>query len=203
MHVKVSTAIIIAVVCGVLGFGFGFWQQYDGRKSAEASLAETTRQVETLRGQLAKGTDRANMGDLLARFLVVKDSVEARNFRKAQELSTAWFDAVRTESQRTTSPDFKKALESALSLRDQATAALTKADVGALAQMTGVEDAIRSALGFPAVRIAPPSAPAAPAAVDPAPVAPPRTIQGVSRTQGATAFSTISTCVGAPRVSTA
>jgi hypothetical protein len=176
--VKVSTAIIVAVVGGVLGIGYGFWQQYHGRKSAEASLAEATRQVDTLRGQLAKGADRANMGDLLARFLVVKDSVEPRNFGKAQELSTAWFDAVRTESHRTTSPDFKRALESALSLRDQTTAALTKADVGALAQMTGVEDAIRSALGFLAVRIAPPGAPAAPAAVRPAPVVPPAPSKG-------------------------
>jgi len=161
---KISTATILAVVCGLVGFAIGYWNQLEGRKAAEAALAEATRQAETLRGQLAKGTDRANLGDLLARYLVVKDTVEASNYGRAQELSTAWFDAVRAESQRTSSAEFRKGLETALSFRDQATAALAKADAGALARLTGIEDAVRSALGYPAVRVAAPGAAASPAA---------------------------------------
>lgn len=167
---KGTTVAIVAVICALLGFALGFWPQYQQRKSTEALLAEMTQQAETLRGQLSQSTDRVKMGDILAQFLIMKDVVGAKNFGKAQELSTTWFDAVRAESQRTPNAEFKKALETALSYRDPVTVALTKADLGALGQMTGVEDAIRAALGFPAVRIAPENPPAAPMGVAPSPV---------------------------------
>lgn len=170
---KGTTIAIIAAICALLGFGLGFWPQYQQRKATEALLTDMTQQVETIRGQLSQSADRVKVGDLLAQFLVLKDVVGAKNFGKAQELSTTWFDAIRAESQRTPNADFKKALETALSFRDQVTVALTKGDLGALSQMNGIEDALRGALGFPAVRVAPESlqaAPAAPMGAVPSPV---------------------------------
>ncbi len=155
------------------GSGWASGRRYQQRKATEALLADVTQQVETIRGQLSQSADRVRVGDLLAQFLVLKDVVGAKNFGKAQELSTAWFDAIRAESQRTPNADFKKALETVLSFRDQVTVALTKGDLGALSQMNGIEDALRGALGFPAVRVAPESlqaVPAAPMGAAPSPV---------------------------------
>jgi hypothetical protein len=162
--VKGTTVAVIAAICAVLGFALGFWPQYQQRTATEALLADMTSQAETLRGQLSQSADRVRMSDLLAQYLVIKDVVTDKNFGRAQELSTAWFDAIRAESQRTPNAEFRQALDTVLSFRDPVTMALTRGDLGALGQMTGIEDALRAALGFPSVRIAPETLAAAPTA---------------------------------------
>lgn len=152
---KGSTVAIIAALCGMVGFALGFWPQFQQRQAANAQVAELTRQVETLQADLAQRTDRVQVSDLLARLLVLKDMTGVQNYGKAQELSSAWFDAIRAQSQATPNPEFRAALESSLSFRDALTVALTRGDAGAMAILSSVEEPIRAALGYPAARIPP------------------------------------------------
>jgi hypothetical protein len=118
-------------------------------------VVELTGQAETLQADLAQRTDRVQMSDLLARLLVLKDMAGVQNYGKAQELSTAWFDSIRAQSQATPNAEFRAALESSLSFRDALTVALTRGDPGAMAILSSVEEPIRAALGYPAARIPP------------------------------------------------
>jgi hypothetical protein len=160
---KTSTVAAIAVVCAVIGFGLGYWPQAQQRKAAVAEVAVMNGEVESLKADLAKSTARVQISDILAQLLVLKDVVGIQNYGKAQELSSAWFDAVRALGQTTPDPGFRQALEASLAFRDPLTIALTRGDPGAMGILSSIEEPIRAALGFPAARI-PPEVPAAPPA---------------------------------------
>jgi hypothetical protein len=88
-----------------------------------------------------------------------------QNYGQARELSSRFFDDARAEATRTPEPSFKRALESALELRDAATAALAKADPEAVDPLRRVEAQLERAMGhpWPAASPAEPPAPSPPA----------------------------------------
>ena len=74
------------------------------------------------------------------------DVVARQNYGQAVQASTAFFDEVRAESNRTEQAAFEEVLQSVLATRDSVTGALTKADPASLEELRRSADLLRSVL---------------------------------------------------------
>jgi hypothetical protein len=136
------TVAIIAVV--VLGAAFlaGYIPERQQRASAEM-------EVERLQDRLVIAEDRVRTGELLGRILMIGEVTARQDYGRAQELSSAFFDAVRAEVSQTHDAQLRDGLNAALARRDAVIAALAKADAGAMATLHSIELRLRQALGHP------------------------------------------------------
>ena len=137
---RIAAIAVIVLLAGA--FLAGYLPEHRLRIIAEQqSLA--------LREQLAAAEARVRMGQLLGRALALREVVNRQNYGQAQELSSAFFDSVRTEAAATPVDEFRSALDEVLSRRDALTAALTKADPATVDVLSTIETRVRRALGYP------------------------------------------------------
>lgn len=138
---KMYFAGLLLVLAG-LAYVVGYWPEHQRRQALEAQVAQ-------LQLELAEAQARVRLGALLGQLLAVEDATSAQDYGQAQTLSSAFFDAVRTEGTRTTDGSLKSALDKVARLRDPLTASLTRADPETLTLLRDAETLVRAALGFP------------------------------------------------------
>ena len=134
-------AVLVVLLAG-LAYLAGYWPEHQRRQALEG-------QVASLQVQLAEAQARVRLGGLLGQLLAAEDAVSAQNYGQAQELSSAFFDAVRAEMTRTAAGTFQDAFEKIAGMRDPVTASLTRGDPQALTLLRDAEALVRNALGFP------------------------------------------------------
>ena len=138
---KRMVALVAVVLLGA-AFLVGYVPERRQRSAAEAEL-------ERLRSRLAVDEDRGRTSELLGRVLLVREVTARQDYGHAQELSSAFFDAVRAEASTTQDAQLRGGLNEALARRDAVTAALAKADAGAVDMLHTIELRLRQALGYP------------------------------------------------------
>jgi hypothetical protein len=136
---------IVAVVVVVL-MGGAYLAGYlpEHRRRTEADT-----RGRTLEGRLAAAEARNRMGELLGEVLTVTEVATRQNYGQAQDLSSSFFDRLRSEAAVTPDSTFRDALHEILARRDSVTAALTKAEPGVTGTLHTVELRLRRALGYP------------------------------------------------------
>jgi hypothetical protein len=141
MSMKRVAAIVAIVLIGG-AYLAGYVPERRLRMAAERESA-------TLRDRVAAAEARVRMGQLLGQALAVREVVQRQNYGQAQELSSSFFDSVRTEAAATSVDEFRTVLNDVLSRRDAVTASLAKADPAILEILLMIEMRMRRALGYP------------------------------------------------------
>jgi hypothetical protein len=134
-------ALLTLVLIGAV-FIAGYWPEHRRRVAVEQELS-------TVRPQLNDSAARLRIADLLGQTLHLIEVVTALNYSEAQQLSTKFFDDVRTESGRTPHPDFKTTLEGILQNRDGVTSALARGDSTVADVLRKMQLQLRQMLGYP------------------------------------------------------
>lgn len=138
---KRSIVIAIAGVIVLIGLAYliGLLPQRQRRLESE-------REVASLQSRLADAEARGRVCGLYTRVQGLIDVVAQQNYGQAVQASTAFFDEVRTEADRTDQVAFREVLQSVLATRDSVTGALTKGDPASLKELRRSADLLRSAL---------------------------------------------------------
>jgi hypothetical protein len=134
--------VIVAVVLLVAAFLSGYIPEHRLRAKAEMDL-------EQLRSRILVAEDRVRTSELLGRLLMVKEVTARQDYGHAQQLSSAFFDAVRDETSVTRDAQLRAGLHEAQAKRDAVTAALAKGDAGAVGILHTIELRLRQGLGYP------------------------------------------------------
>ena len=132
---------VVAVVLAGAAFVVGYVPQQQRRASAEL-------EIESLRQRLVAAEDRVRTSELLGRLLTIQEVTARQDYGHAQELSSAFFDALRTEAAATHADQLRNGLNEGLAQRDAVTAALAKADARAIEILHAIELRLRQALGY-------------------------------------------------------
>jgi hypothetical protein len=140
MSTKRMVAIVAVVLIGA-AFLVGYLPERRQRAAAEAEL-------ERVRNNLLAAEDRVRISELLGRTLMVKEVTARQDYGHAQKLSSAFFDAVRAEASATHAAQLRSGLNQILAKRDTVTAALAKADAGAVDTLHTIEVQLRQVLGY-------------------------------------------------------
>ena len=140
MNRKWITAIAVVVLLGA-AFLAGYVPERQQRSTAEM-------EIERLRTRLVVAEDRVRTGELLGRILTIREVTVRQDYGEAQNLSSALFDAIRAEAATTHDAQLRDGLNEALARRDAVTAALAKADPGAVEILHTIELRLRQALGY-------------------------------------------------------
>jgi hypothetical protein len=106
-------------------------------------------QVGSLERRLGDAEARMRLCALYARVQGLVDLVALKNFGQAQQRSSSFFDDVRSESNRTPDPEFRKALLGVLEMRDTVTASLTKGDPATLDSLRRSAELLQAPLQSP------------------------------------------------------
>lgn len=138
------TRVIAVVAVVLLGAAFlvGYVPQQQRRARAEM-------EVEGLQNRLVAAEDRVRTSELLGRLLTIQEATARQDYGHAQDLSSAFFDAVRAEVSATHNAQLRDGLNEVLAKRDAVTAALAKADPTAIEVLHTIELRLRQALGYP------------------------------------------------------
>jgi hypothetical protein len=136
---KYLVVVVLVLVAGAWVAGFA--PEYSARHEAEAARDELLQQLDAAQA----GT---RVGDLLGQCLALEDLAREGRFVEAQPLSSAFFDEVRAESQRTADPALRDSLVAVLSERDPVTAALTRGESGVAERIRAIGKRLRRRLGY-------------------------------------------------------
>lgn len=136
--------VIAAAVVILTGFAYfaGWWREHQPRVALQAEL-------DAARSQLTLAESRVRLAVLLGDEIALAEAVAERNYGQALERSSRFFDAVREELTRVSSPDHREALESILRARDPITVSLTRGDAEAPELLRRIQVRLRSLLGYP------------------------------------------------------
>ncbi len=136
-------AILIGAVIVVgLAYLAGFWPQH-------RQLSDVRGQLQEAQTRLAAAEARIRLGDVLGRLLALSDAVAAKNYGQGATLSSAFFDAVRSEATRAAQPEVNSTLQEILSARDRVTTAIAGADPALTGILKEEERSLRRVLGYP------------------------------------------------------
>ena len=141
MRTQLIVAIVAVVLLGV-AFLLGYVPERRQRVAAEAEL-------DRVRNSLVAAEDRVRSGELLGRLLMVREVTARQDYGHAQELASSLFDAIRGEASTTRDAQLRSGLNEALAKRDAVTAALARAEPGAVDMLHGIELRLRQALAYP------------------------------------------------------
>lgn len=136
-------SVVITVVAVIILGGFAY---LIGLLPERQRRLELEREVASLQSRVAEAEASGRICGLYTRLEGLIDVVGQQNYGQASGSATAFFDAVRAESDRTNQPAFREALLSVLGTRDSVTGSLTKADPAALDQLRLAADLLRSVL---------------------------------------------------------
>jgi hypothetical protein len=172
-------AILVVILVGAAFVG-GYWPQRQARGEMEGRLKALDERNKALERELSDAQARVRLSGILGQLLTLADVVAEKNYGHARTMASAFFDSVRTESDRSSLPAFKEVLEGILVTRDGVTAGLTEGDPRVLDQLRKGEARLRQALGYPQAPGAPSLTPStaasgatAPSATTPAVTTPP------------------------------
>jgi hypothetical protein len=140
--------LVIVLVAGA--WVAGFVPEYSARHDAEAARDRLQERVDAAESRL-------RIGELLGQSLALGDLVREERFGEAQPLSSAFFDAIRAESQRVSDPAFRDSLDAVLEARDAITAALSRGEPEASGRIAEVQRRLRRSLGYTVPGGAPPA----------------------------------------------
>jgi hypothetical protein len=152
MKKPVVITVVAVVVLSAFAYLIGLLPERQRRLGLE-------REVAALQSRVAEAEATGRICGLYTRLEGLIDVVGRQNYGQASESATAFFDAVRAESERTDQPAFREALLSVLGTRDSVTGSLTRADPAALDQLRQAAELLRSVLENR--QLAPPPAPPA------------------------------------------
>jgi hypothetical protein len=107
--------------------------------------------VTTLRDRVADVEARNRAAALLGELLNVIDAVGVKDYGRAQQLSSTFFDHVRVESTASSIGSVRSGLSSVLGARDAVTSALARADGQVIDQLQKLGIQLRATLGYPTV----------------------------------------------------
>jgi hypothetical protein len=141
-------SIVLLLILVVLTYLAGYLSEHRRRAATESHLR-------LVNAQLAYAEEHLGICGLENQLLGVLMKVDANNYGDALKLSTEFFDGVPKQMVRTQNANFKSALQSFLEIRDSVTAALSRNDRAAAA------DLLRPALERLHSVLERPSAPAA------------------------------------------
>lgn len=150
---KLLAVLVVILMAGV--FLLGYWPERQRFELAQAELEECRRQASEAREALARAEAKDRVGRLFGQLLALQDAVVSGNFGEAQELSSAFFDRVRDEREKTTDAAVRPAFDAILMRRDGVTASLARGEVSVLEMLTPIERELRRALGYPLPTLAP------------------------------------------------
>lgn len=149
MPSTLKTAGIVGVVALVVGYLGGMLPERGRRIAAETQVAAHQAAVATIRRELTSVEGRVRIGVLLGRALMLKDLAAVSDYGRAQQVSSEFFDAVRTEAAATEDAARRAVLTSVLARRDAVTAGLAKAEPAVGSALTMVERDLRRVLDYP------------------------------------------------------
>ncbi len=115
-------AILVALLflCTYLA---GYWPQHQQFLRTQAQLNSATSQLNTAETKL-------RIYQLCDKLFLLIEALDKKNFADARNLSSSFFDAVRSEAGLTENPQKQSALRSILGRRDSLTASLATATPG-------------------------------------------------------------------------
>ena len=137
---RIVTIVVVVLMGGA--YVAGYLPEHRLRTEADT-------RARMLEERLAAAEARTRMGELLGEVLTVREVTTRQNYGQAQELSSSFFDRVRSEAAMTPDSTFRDALNEILARRDSVTAALTKAELGVTETLHTVELRLRRTLGYP------------------------------------------------------
>jgi hypothetical protein len=132
---------VVVIAAAIGGFLAGYWPQHQRVVTLESEAA-------TLRNRVAELDARNRAGALLGELLNLQDAVTRSDFGQAQQLSSTFFDEVRSLAGSTV-PPFQAELSTILSGRDGVTSALARTDDKVADQLEQIELQLRQLLGYP------------------------------------------------------
>lgn len=154
MSTTLKAAGIVGAAALLLGYLGGLLPERGRRIDAETLAASHQAELAATRQELASVEGRIRVGVLLGRALMLKDLAAGSDYGRAQQVSSEFFDAIRSEAAATDDQARRAVLMSVLSQRDAVTAALAKADPAVVSTLTGVERELRRALDYPVAEAA-------------------------------------------------
>lgn len=147
--------MVIAVVGVIILIAFAYLIGLLPERQRRLALE---REVASLQSRLADAEATGRVCGLYTGVQGLIDVVAQQNYGQAVQASTAFFDEVRAEADRTNEPAIREMLQSVLATRDSVTGALTKADPASLEELRRTADLLRSVLENR--KAVPPSSPA-------------------------------------------
>ena len=168
-------AVLVAILIGAAFVG-GYWPQRQARGELEGRVKALEERNKAMEKDLSDAQARVRLAGILGHLLTLADIVAEKNYGHARTMASAFFDAVRAESDRSSVASFKEVLEGILATRDGVTAGLTEGDPRVLDQLHKAEARLRLALGYPQAAAPPtlaPSASAPPSVTTPSITTPP------------------------------
>jgi hypothetical protein len=134
-----ALAVAIAIA---IAFLVGYWPEHERAATLQA-------EVDTLTARVADLEARNRAAGLLGDLLNVTDAATRKDYGQAQQLSSAFFDHVRTEMTSSPIPALQSGLPAILAGRDAVTSALARGDEQVLETLRGMEMQLRTMLGYP------------------------------------------------------
>ena len=135
--------MVIAVVGVLVLIGFAYLIGLLPERQRRLALE---REVASLQSRLADAEATGRVCGLYTRVQGLIDVVAQQNYGQAVQVSTAFFDEIRAEADRTNEPAIREVLRSVLATRDSVTGALTKADPASLEVLRRAADLLRGVL---------------------------------------------------------
>jgi hypothetical protein len=113
------TRALLALAVPVVAFGLGFGWMYLRHRSFRESAEATQQRLETTERELRLARLQLQLASVLM-------EVERKNFGNARDVSSKFFDELRSVAGSAQSPDQKSRLDAVLGKRDEVTAAITE-----------------------------------------------------------------------------
>lgn len=148
MSSNVKTAGIVGAAALLLGYLTGFLPERSRRMAAEAQVATHQAEVASIQQALTAAEGRIRVAGLLGRTLMLKDLTASSDYGRAQQASSEFFDAVRSEASTTDDTKRGAVLTAVLARRDAVTASLAKAEPAVASMLTMIERDLRKALDY-------------------------------------------------------
>lgn len=120
-------SVLAGLAATVVAFLAGYWPMQSKVTVVQQEADRTRQQLET---RVAETQERLRVAQLQNQLGLLLLEVEQNNFGKAREISTVFFDEVRSALFASKNTAIRSRLESALKRRDQVTADLTMAKPG-------------------------------------------------------------------------
>jgi hypothetical protein len=136
--VVVVTAVLVAMI---VAYYIGYWPQ-------RRQVAQFESEVTELRERIADLEARDRAAALLGDLLNLTDTVMRKDYGRAQQLSSAFFDRVRAEAANSPIPSLRSGFSSILATRDAVTGGLARSDEQVTQTLQELQVEMRMALGF-------------------------------------------------------
>lgn len=141
--------MVVVVLAAAGGYAAGYVPEHARRVAAETQAEALRADLAARHADLDTAHARVRIAALLGQGLMLKDLASRADYGQAQQASSAFFDAVRTEAHATSGATAGAVLSAVLAQRDGVTASLAKADPAVVDTLASIERRLRAALDYP------------------------------------------------------